>query len=233
MKGQNKTIAVAPLLLLLAAAPTHSQDRSTPIEQIGSVVRVQRVEQLSEPSPSLVEPVRSEMPGSATSQLNREGRSARSPAQLNREGRTAASSTPLSRPADGRTAATERLTGDDRCDPARGDRRASPACLRVLEERAADFRTQEAPVLSAEQRILIEQRRQAEAQDSRTAAKRLATTGEDADSLELQGIASVALRPPPEPVRKPVEEDNAAIDAAQAIVNAIVQGGGTTVAPPK
>ena len=64
--------------------------------------------------------------------------------------------------------------------------------------------------------------------DSKGAARRLAITGNDSDLPELQGIASLVLRAPPDKAGKPIEDQDG-LDAAAAIVNAVI---GQITAPP-
>ena len=155
-------------------------------------------------------------------QLTNESRSAPQAPQLYRGGRTAQPSQPLSNPRDGRTGAVEAVTGKDRCDPAADGKPPRRTCADVIENRAAEFARREPQPLSPEQRIIAEQQLRDRAQTISGAAKRLAVTGEDADSIEAQGVASVVLRRPPEEPRDKPKDEPAASDQLQAIVNAIV-----------
>jgi hypothetical protein len=179
------------------------------------------------PSPQLTSGSESMAPAA---QLTKEGRSVPQPMQLYRGGRTAQPSQPLSRPSDGRTATVDPVGGKDRCDPA-SDRALGKKCAGVIENRSAEFARKEPQPLSPEQRIIAEQQSRDQAQTVGSAAKRLAVTGEDADSIEAQGVASVVLRKPPEEPRDKPRTEPLAADQLQAIVNAIV-GPGVVVQPP-
>lgn len=236
------------LLLAGASALTFSpvamaQAPLSPVDQIGAS-NAGAVEQISDGSTDIIAPVRTELRQSMASprptldertpgatQLTAETGLTRNSAQVSTGGRSSEASTPLSRPSEGRTAtAVDRLVGSDRCDPSHRDAARAKACAQVIEKRAAEFSPREATPLSPEQRILMEQQRRADASDSRGAARRLATTGTDSDSPELQGIASLVLRAPPEPPKtsKPIEDQNG-LDATAAIVNAVI---GQINAPP-
>lgn len=159
--------------------------------------------------------------GPATRQLTRTSESPRATSQLYRGGRTAQPAAPLSTPREGRTGAIEVVEGQDRCDPeAPGDRRG-PECARVIETRAAEFRSPEPVKLSPEQRLLGEQRTPMSG-TAEAAARRLAINAADPNSMEDQSIAAIVLRDRPAPTQPteeaPVEEVSPVI---QAIVGAI------------
>jgi hypothetical protein len=154
-------------------------------------------------------------------QLSTGPRSAASSPQLASGKPSAQSPTPLSTVDDGRTAAVDRVGGEDRCDPERDGKKAKN-CAQVIENRAAEFRRSEAPTLSPEQRILIGDA-SVERLGVDDAARRLAISGDDADSIDAQGVAFIVLRRPPEPPKK--KEDPAAAqaeEAAAAIANSIL-----------
>lgn len=129
----------------------------------------------------------------ASVQLTDEKRSARTPAQLTSERKSAQASTPLSKPSEGRRPALERIEGEDRCDPVLEKYRDVARCARVIETRAAEFERERPRPLSPEERILLE-RLLAEADDARSAARRLAITGDDSGSEFASGVASIVLR---------------------------------------
>ena len=143
--------------------------------------------------------------------------------QLNRERRSTAGTAPLSSPAQGRTAATARIQGEDRCDPQTGSAREREFCARVLENRADDF---ERPVMQAdtrspEERLLGRDTARSSA-DAGLAARRLAN-GDIDDSLAAQAVASGEL------ARQDDEEEVAGgtgltqeQSAAAALVEAII-----------
>lgn len=159
----------------------------------------------------------------ALPQLTHDDEAEPSPSQLYRGGRTALPSAPLSRPSEGRTSAVTRVEGNDRCDPAAdagGERR--PECARVIETRSAEFQRPE-PVLSAEQRLLIDQQIRERTASADGAARRLATNIGDPNSPEEQGVASIVLndvaQPPPPPEPQVPDQPSAAI--IEAIVNGL------------
>jgi hypothetical protein len=167
----------------------------------------------------------SDSPGN-TRQLTREGGAGPAPYQLYRGGRTAQPAEPLSRPGEGRTSAVTPVEGQDRCDPAADGRAEAASCERVIETRASEFQRVE-PVLSAEQRLLTEQRLREQSASAGEAARRLAAHGGDPDSLEEQGIASLVLSNP-QPTRPNEEQPS---EAATSLIEAIV--GGMTGTPPQ
>ncbi|WP_114954873.1 hypothetical protein [Sphingosinicella terrae] len=158
----------------------------------------------------------------ALPQLTHEDEPMPSPSQLYQGGRTALPSAPLSRPSEGRTSAVARVEGADRCDPAaeaRAERR--PECARVIETRSAEFERPE-PVLSAEQRLLIDQQRAERAASTEGAARRLASNVGDPNSLEEQGVASIVLNDIAQPAPPP--EPELPSQPSAAIIEAIVSG---------
>ena len=127
---------------------------------------------------------------------------------------------PLSSRSDGRPKPAERISGNDRCDPQGGAASREAACDQIIEKRASAFKGSEAPELSPEEKILLEQS-ELERKSYEAAARRLATTGDDAESQESQGVAFVVLRPP---VREEQEkpEDKPTDSEAAAVINAIL-----------
>ncbi len=163
---------------------------------------------------------------SATSQLTTVEQSLGQPVQVYSGGKTARPVPPLSQPSDGRVrvGGVDRLAGPDRCDAADGEELA--ACRRVIESRSEEFSQPAPPITSPEQRLLLDQGAEHRS-GTRSAARRLAETGSDAGSEEAQGIASMILRPPgPSADEKAVSPGTSATEAA--LVNAIINGGGTT-----
>lgn len=136
---------------------------------------------------------------------------------------------PLSRPAEGRTAAVEAVTGADRCDPAIPKDKQSDVCQKVIESRADEYTRPAATELSPEQKLLLAQQWGTNAADALDAANRLARSGTPDNSSDALGVASIVLQqsqsPAPDDKKK---DDNPATDAAvQAIVQALTQ------APPQ
>ena len=116
-----------------------------------------------------------------------------------------------------------RVEGDDRCDPATEDTaQRRRICANVIETRSAEFVRPE-PVLSAEQRLLIDQQVRERTDSFQSAARRLASNAGDPDSRDEQGIASLVLAgPAPAPQPTPEEEpSNEAMTVIEAIVGAM------------
>ncbi len=160
-------------------------------------------------------------------QLSSGEASRQQPAQLSNDRPSAQPPQPLSRPADGRTAAVQRVEGDDRCDPAVEKDRQPQACERVIETRADDYTRPDPTELSPEQRLLLEQEIEHAGEGVTDATHRLATSGETENSNEAMGIAAIVLSqqaPPPKEPGKPEDPAN------QAAVAAIIQMIGGT--PP-
>jgi hypothetical protein len=127
----------------------------------------------------------------------------------------------LSSRSEGRPKPTERIGGSDRCDPQDGSKAGEAKCANVIEKRAADFKGPQAPELSPEEKLLLEQD-ELERKGYEAAARRLATTGDDTESLESQGVAFVALRPPTQEDKERPEEQKPTDAAAAAVLNAIL-----------
>lgn len=226
---------IATLLLTVSALPAavHAQattDRDSSIAQISTASSV--------PPPAAQEQASAEAPdqlgssnesSSPTDQLSGTAASSAPTRQVSTAPRDARPPQPLSRPSEGRTAAVEAVRGKDRCDAARADQNRK--CADVIENRAAQFSRREAPVLSPEQKLLADQQTRESAADFEQAARRLAKSGQTDNSLESLGVASVVLSSPGEPPKKEENPDDPAQgEAAQALINAIVNGG-TTTAP--
>lgn len=124
-----------------------------------------------------------------TQQITAERRALPQPAQLSK-GRTAEAPAPLSRPADGRTVATTRVAGHDRCDPARENR--AQACARVIENRAGEYARPDPLTLSPEQRLLVDQRLRA-GQPSGSPFTPQPLDADKADPATLQGQTVAAI----------------------------------------
>lgn len=193
--------------------------------------------------PIAVEQVSSDVPivhvavdrptGEAPAQLSSKGQSRSAPPQLVSGPPSAASGqqlspatpsaqppAPLSSRSDGRPPPAERIAGADRCDPQEGSESREARCAEIIEKRASAFKGSEAPELSPEQKLLLEQS-ELERKSYEAAARRLATTGDDAETLESQGVAFVVLRPPAREEEKKPEDKPSEAEAAAAI-NAIL-----------
>jgi hypothetical protein len=235
-------IAPAAALGLITAATAAAQPTGGEVEQIGADAGAPaEVGQISQGPRTIMtpvvtppEPIRSAPQVStrgdsrrATPQLTDERSSGQAPVQLYRGGRTALPAEPLSRPSDGRTAAVARVEGEDRCDPARREAGEPRVCERVIETRAGEFRRAE-PALSAEEKLLVEQRLREQQASAEAAAQRLAANAGNPDSLDEQSIAAVVLSDP-QPLRDAAAEAGAPADSgslAEAIAVAV------TGAPP-
>ena len=154
-------------------------------------------------------------------------RSATPSQQLAPRQKSAQAGASLSKPADGRPTPTERIEGADRCDPKLRSEQARTKCSRVIENRAAEFKRNEAPELSPEQKISLEQSG-VDTTGIDAATRQLATTGNASGSMDAQGVAAIVLRPPAEDSRKKEPElDPNQSEAAAAITGLLNQ------APPQ
>jgi hypothetical protein len=215
LSRRNPCLLIAALAAGAAPAALAQAQRGS-VEQVGSWQPV-GMQQVAGRQPGAVA-------DSAAPALQLTGeRDARNAApQLTSGPRSAQPSQPLSRPEDGRTGSVERVAGSDRCDPT-AERPRAAACAQVIETRAAEFTRRDPTPLSPEQRITVEQRAREQGGGFGEAARRLAANGDDSNSLEAQGVASVVLRAPPaEPRPVKPDPDPAASAAMTAIVNAIV-----------
>lgn len=153
-------------------------------------------------------------------------------AQLARAAPSAAAPPPLSGRGDSAPGAAVALTGADRCDPQRAAARELARCRRILELRAGEFSAAEAPTLSAEQRLLIEQQaRERRLSSSRDSPARMARIAEDPEEAGNQEIASVVLGTAPETMAPP---DPLGAGAQPADLGTVIQAivtGLTTAGP--
>lgn len=232
----SPVLMLAAFAALLLPAQASAQREAGAVDQIGPPSTSRGVEQIGVGTRELLAPPPAAREATAPGQLSgeagrvapqpqltTEARSTPSAPQLYRGGRTALPSDPLSRPSEGRTGAVERVAGRDRCDPAEGSEAQRAACLRVIETRSAEFDRPVPPTLSAEQRLLVEQRAREARMSDRGAARRLADEA-DADTAATQGIASFVLRPAERRVEDPAEGAGISEAEAAAIVNAIQNG---------
>lgn len=229
------TLAMLALLLAAKAGP-HAQMQSPPqaradvaqIDQLGAARSAAPVAAApSLPAPPAVDlQVRGDLDRALIAAPARAPGAVTPPvAQLSSEERSAQGAPALSSTAQSRPAAAEAIGGSDRCDPRapRAERRAE--CRAPIETRSAEFE-RSVPVLSPEQRLLLEQRG-VRLITTQSASRRLGTTGEGLTSSE-QAVASVALGggnapPPPAPPPAPRPEDAPLTpEQAAAIVGAIL-----------
>jgi hypothetical protein len=241
-------IAVAALAaFILATGQAGGAQRVSDVAQIDKG-ESRPIDQIAAPSNEIIAPSRAEARSAAPAsqlssgaesrraapQLTGESRTARSGPQLYDGGRTAQPSEPLSRPSEGRTGAIAKVDGEDRCDPQRSADRALD-CTGVIETRSAEFKRPAPAQLSPEERLLVEQRLRERPAGARGAARRLAEQGEDAGSLESQGVASVVLRnaAPAQREPQPRDETQGLSQEAAAVVNAILGPQGGSMPPQR
>jgi hypothetical protein len=214
--------AAAILLFGAACGSAAAQDR-TDISQVSTgPVLVAASDQAPPPTseaPSQLSTGSDSRP--AETQLTSAGISRQQPSQVATRSKDPQASEPISTPAQGRTAAVERVNGRDRCDPSEGKDKTSAECKKVIENRAAEYRRAPPTELSPEQKLLIDQQLRANA----NAAQQLAHSGDPENNAEAMGIASLVLSQNKEPDAPDKKQTDAQSDAAvQAIISA-VQGG--------
>lgn len=146
---------------------------------------------------------RSEASTQAVAQVSQNGHGIEQ-AQLSKPGATPdQSSAAVSSPDQSRPDGVQRLAGTDRCDPQLGDAERE-RCKHILELRAQEFHAPAPPQLSAEEKLLAEQRA-AEETSRRSPDTRLRLASRDDPDAELesnQELAALYLQrqgPPPEP----------------------------------
>ncbi len=202
------------------------------IDQVGSpsrqFLRDDRVHDPVQPLPlQVLEPAQRR---GVTAQLSSERPVAQVARQLSRGG-TADAPPPLSQPKEGRTGATARVEGRDRCDPAVSDPASVPLCAQVIETRASEFRIPDPLILSPEQKLLVDQRLR-EAPATRAAIRQGDASALDPDAAENQAIAAVALGGPAAQER---EAPGAAPtiaelpEASAALLEALLRNAGTQI----
>lgn len=241
MEGWSKAHILAAVCAAAMAAAVSAQERGAAIEQLPPA-DAGPVAQISDPaeqraSPAVAVQSAPQIASQAESaraepQLTSERQLAPATAQLSTGPRTAQASQPLSRPSQGRTAETERVEGEDRCDPADEKSAGRASCERVVEARADEFDAPRAPELSPEQRLLLQQQMGDQASSANSAARRLAATGITDNSLESLGVASIVIGQGLEPAEDAKPPEKAAPDGAAAVVMGIInQIGGSP--PPQ
>jgi hypothetical protein len=198
--------------------------RTAPIEQVSSSTSTRTI--LAPPRPVAPPPLEQLSSDadrvSPTRQLTDADRDAKAPVQLYEGGPTAQPPQALSQRSEGRTGSVTPVEGDDACDAAEADTpEKAKLCRRVIETRAAEFRRPDPTQLSPEQRLLIQQRLR-EGSTTASATRRLVSDG-DADSMEGLAVASIVLGSPQSREERPVDPaEEAAADAAAALVTAII-----------
>ena len=190
-KGERE-VSIAQLPTEAPLPETQGRDRSLTVPQPSPQPRAP-VDQIAKPGPS-----------SAPTQLTPRDAS-----------RRVAPDTVSSR-TDSAPGTVVRIGGRDRCDP-QWDQSRLAECLRILELRAAEFNAPAPPQLSAEQKILIEQRARDEGLTSHAANMKLryATAADpDADLQSNQELASIFLTPPPDVSVLP---ENSSADTSESV----------------
>lgn len=142
--------------------------------------------------------------------------------------RTARAVDPLSTPAQGRAQRVVRLRGADRCDPGSAAGAAHVDCAKAIERRADDYDSPAAPVLTAEQTLMIDQQSR---ESDRVRLRTRAADGDigNPDSAVSQMVASQLLPPgaPAADDRKSAAPvvDSTTAGVIAAIVSAAQNGG--------
>lgn len=227
---------VAAMLLAGASAPLAAQAQDDPVHLDDYAVSAAadnslHVQQVSPgedalrtapqtPDRSLAAPEPGEPATATVPQLSVPGQ-APEQAQLSKAGAAPnESAANVSSPTQSRPEGVQHLAGHDRCDPqlAAAD---LARCQHILELRAQEFHAPAPPQLSAEQKLLTEQRANEERTAGRSAESRLRLASRDdpdADLVSNQELASLYLgNQPPPPVQTP-EREPAAADASLAQV---------------
>ena len=225
-----KSTAALLAALLSLALPAAAQDEADKVRLDDFALPVDaagpRIEQLGNRTESLAPAVlpasdrELAIPGppaaarSPVTQLSQPGEAGR-PQQLSERGETrelAAGS--VSSPEDSRPRASAPLGGRDRCDPQLESEQLEH-CLRVIEQRAAEFSAPEPPQLSAEQVLLAERGDDGErlAATSSDLRLRLAAGDPDAESASNQELASIYLDRTR--TQAPSVQEEAALDEAR------------------
>lgn len=235
----TKAGSMLALGLLFVCGSAAAQNTASRIEQIdaasGQNEPTAPIEQVSSPTPTrtiiapppVASPPLEQLSSGAdavspTRQLTDADRDAKAPVQLYKGGPTAQPPQALSQRSEGRTGAVTPVEGDDACDAAEEDTpEKAELCRRVIETRAAEFRRPDPNQLSPEQRLLVQQRLR-EGTTTASATRRLVSDG-DADSMEGLAVASIVLGSPQPTEKRPLDPaEEAAVDAAAALVTAII-----------
>ena len=184
----------APALLATAAAAQVADDRAR-IEEfaVPQATQSSRIDQLSTTAAPIAE---NRQPHDRTlASPERTGPPGEMPDQLSSVAQSRTRTAGVSSTADSEPGAVVHLGGKDRCDP-RLDKRELARCLEILELRADEFNAPAPPQLSAEQKLLAEQRERDEELADRSTALRLrfaTMTEPDADLVSNQELASIYL----------------------------------------
>lgn len=141
------------------------------------------------------------------------------------------SDTSISSTAASRPTATERLSGTDRCEPGQ-ETAQSENCANILEKRAEQYASTQAPTLSAEQALLANNSDDGAAIDS--LATRLDLGSRDNPNASLpanQEVASIYLENPQGNLID-VQQPNEPSQAVEALVQVLRNGGAPANSAP-
>lgn len=158
--------------------------------------------------------------GRAIDQLAPRARPSTATGQLTTGRRSADATAPLSRPAEGRAQQVVRLQGSDLCEGASGSR--PEVCARVIETRSGEFARAPATPLSAEQRLLIDQRLREQPSSPQGAANRVARNDIDPDAADVQSIASISL-PAMQPADAPLPTPDPMMPVVDSLGAALIE----------
>lgn len=126
---------------------------------------------------------------------------------------------------DSKPGSAQRIAGEDECDPRSGSARQSERCKHILEHRAAEFNAPEAPVLTAEEELLIAQQPVDPSLDKAVQGlSRLDPS--DADSRSNQELAAIVLeqqQPVLDVSSSPAPDSQAPISLDQALIDTLGQ----------
>ena len=164
----------------------------------------------------------------AAGQVTSEPASTSGSPQLGRADRSTQGAGAVSRRSDGRPTGSAALGGTDRCDPATPRASTAVPCDRVIETRSAEFARPPAPMLSPEQRLLLDRDRM-DPGGVRSAVDRVGRNDIDSNASETQALASITLGQPPADTTPDPTADGApgesAVDAIIQIINAAQAAG--------
>lgn len=121
---------------------------------------------------------------------------------------------------EGRTAQTSIPDGPDRCNSETPTERPA-VCRAVIETRAAEFRREPRPALSAEERLIVERSELARVRSALATARIGISPGSDDEDGQV--LASLLLRPPAPP-QNPQPDDPELGAETQTLIDAIVSG---------
>lgn len=192
-------------------------DRSTGVQQLSGGPRMVPTQPVADRDVSVP---RNSTPTGPVVQVTPAGEAIRPIERDPAQARSARGVSNLSARRDSAPGAVAALSGNDNCDPqnraAIRDAAEAERCRTILELRAAEFDAPTAPVLSAEQRIIVEQQRRDGGQGGLNTpdmtARALARVT-DPESRSSQELASLVLVPPnSNQATQPAAPENPAAD---------------------